>query len=157
MIARCFSGARSRRLEGVPDLSSYLFNLEPGAADTLIYVLGVFFAVAFGAGLVVYRQHKKRFRGSPYLWLAGSAGLWGAIIGGLGLLFTLAAVAGTPVLSARFWTVGLAFVGFALIVWLLYVVFVRIPRDRARYYQFAERQRYLPRPSAKKKSKGRKR
>lgn len=141
----------------MPDLGSYLFNLEPGPPDAVVVGLGIFFAVALVAGLAAYYFRKTWFRGTPYLWLAGTAGLWGITTGGLGILFVLAAVAGIPLFAARFWLVGLALIDLVVIAWLLYTLLIRIPRDRERYVQASVRQRYLPRPSGKKKSKGRKR
>lgn len=142
----------------MPDLWSYLFDVEPGPADNLVYVLGIVAAIALAVGLAAHFRRRALFRNAPPLIrLAGTAGLTAAVIGGIGVLFALAAVAAIPVFAARFWLVGLAILGLALLVLLVYQVAVRAPKHVSRYQERAERARYMPKPSAKKKAKGRKR
>lgn len=141
----------------MPDVWSILFNLEPGPADAWVYLLGIVFLVTLVGGQVVHRRRRVLFRGSPYLWVAEATGQWATIIGALGVVFALGAILVIPILNLRFWLAATALSGLILLLWLAYVVLVRIPRDRSRYYHITQSQRYLPTAGGKKKGKGRRR
>ncbi|MHB1005464.1 MAG: hypothetical protein ACYC3S_07425 [Chloroflexota bacterium] len=142
----------------MPDIRSYLFDLNPGLADLFIISLGIAFIVVLLAGIVVYFRRRVLFRATPALAkLAGTAGLMAIVIGGIGTLFFIAAFFGIPLLGARFWLVGLALVSLALLVYLVYYLFAQLPHAVRRYQEQALLQRYLPRATPRRKGRGKRR
>ncbi|MHB1135128.1 MAG: hypothetical protein ACYC4L_22375 [Chloroflexota bacterium] len=141
----------------MPDLGSYLFNMDPGEPDLFTYLAGAIFLLALVMGLFVYLRRRQLFGAVPALArFVGGAGAYAAVIGGVGLGFTLLSYVRLPLLGSRFWLAGMLLGLVVWFGWFIYYSRVRLPALIERYRQATLREQYLPRPGAGRGSRNKK-
>ena len=140
------------------DPSYWFEGSTAGPATPITYALIALFALLLAASLVLWLMRRRLFPGRRIQTrLANQLGPWFVTAAAIGLLSTLLRVAQFPILSARvIWLASLAAI-LGLVAYLVRYRLTRYSAELARLAREEQRQRFMPRPSRRKRADRRRR